>query len=135
MKNKVDTLDVDKLVPVPVDFSKLSVAAKNDVVKKDVYNTNIKKNNEDKIPDITNLATNINLNAKINENKNEIPSITNLANTTFLNAKKVQNRIPNITNLAAINFFTAVENKIPNHDKYITTPEFNKLTADTLLQD
>ena len=22
-----------------------------------------------------------------------------------------------------------VENKIPNHDKYITTPEFNKLTA------
>ena len=135
MRNKVDTLDVDKLVPVPVDFSKLSVAAKNDVVKKDVYNTNIKKNNEDKIPDITNLTTNINLNAKINENKNEIPSITNLANTTFLNAKKVQNRIPNITNLAAINSFTAVENKIPNHDKYITTPEFNKLTADTLLQD
>ena len=23
-----------------------------------------------------------------------------------------------------------VENKIPNHDKYITTPEFNKLTAE-----
>ena len=23
-----------------------------------------------------------------------------------------------------------VENKIPNHDKYITTPELNKLTAD-----
>ena len=23
-----------------------------------------------------------------------------------------------------------VENKIPNHDKYITTPEMNKLTAD-----
>ena len=22
-----------------------------------------------------------------------------------------------------------VENKTPNHDKYITTPEFNKLTA------
>ena len=24
-----------------------------------------------------------------------------------------------------------VENKIPNHDKYITTPEFNKLTAES----
>ena len=23
-----------------------------------------------------------------------------------------------------------VENKIPNHDKYITTPKFNKLTAE-----
>ena len=23
-----------------------------------------------------------------------------------------------------------VENKIPSHDKYITTPEFNKLTAE-----
>ena len=25
---------------------------------------------------------------------------------------------------------TEVEYKIPNHDKYITTPEFNKLTAE-----
>ena len=24
-----------------------------------------------------------------------------------------------------------VENKIPSHDKYITTPEFNKLTSDS----
>ena len=23
-----------------------------------------------------------------------------------------------------------IENKIPNHDKYVTTPEFNKLTAE-----
>ena len=34
---------------------------------------------ENKILDITNLATNTSLNAKINEVKNEIPSITNLA--------------------------------------------------------
>ena len=45
--SKVDKLDVDKLVPVPVDSSKLSDAVKNDVVKKDVYNTKI-KNIEDK---------------------------------------------------------------------------------------
>ena len=33
-KTKVDKLDIDKLVPVPVDLSKLSNAVKNDVVKK-----------------------------------------------------------------------------------------------------
>ena len=42
LKSKVDKLDVDKLVPVPVNSSKLSDAAKNDVVKKDLYNAKIK---------------------------------------------------------------------------------------------
>ena len=37
MKSKVDKLDVDKLVPVPVDLSKLSDLVKTNVVKKDVY--------------------------------------------------------------------------------------------------
>ena len=65
LKSKVDKLDVDKLLPVPVDLSKLSNVVKNDVVKKDVYNAKI-KNIEDKIPNITNLATKTTLNAKIN---------------------------------------------------------------------
>ena len=51
LKSKVDKLDVDKLVTVPLDLSKL-----NDVVK----------NVEDKIPNVTNLATTTALNAKIN---------------------------------------------------------------------
>ena len=65
MKRKVDELDVNKLVlvPVPVDLCELSDTVKNDVIKKDVYNAKI-KNIEDKIPDITNLATNTNANAK-----------------------------------------------------------------------
>ena len=54
MKSKVDKLGVDKLVPVPVDLSKLSDAVKNYVVKKGVYNDKI-NHTEDKIPDITNL--------------------------------------------------------------------------------
>ena len=33
-KTEVDKLDIYKLVPVPVDLSKLSDAVKNDVVKK-----------------------------------------------------------------------------------------------------
>ena len=62
MKSKVDKLDVDKLIPVPVDLSKLSDVVKNYVVEKDVYNSKI-KNIKDKIPDIANLATNTSLNA------------------------------------------------------------------------
>ena len=53
LKSKVDKLDVAKSFSAHVD---LSNAVKNDFVKKNVYNAKI-KNNEDKIPDITNLAT------------------------------------------------------------------------------
>ena len=76
MKSKVDELDVDKLIPVPLDLSKLSGVVKNDVAKKDVYNAKIKII-EDKIHDINNLATNTALNSKIGEVKCEVPSITN----------------------------------------------------------
>ena len=115
LKSKIGKLDVDKLVSVPVDLSKLSDVVKNNFVKKDVYNAKI-KNIEYKIPDITKLATKTTLNAKINEVKGEIPSITNLATTAALNAKinKVKGKIPNITNLASTSVLTAVENKIPN---------------------
>ena len=86
MKNKEDKLDVNKLVPVPVDFSKLS----------DIVNAKT-KNTEDKIPDITSLATNTSLNTKINEVKGEIPNITNLVTFTAFTA--VESRIPNISSL------------------------------------
>ena len=36
-------VDIDKLVPIPVDLSKLSDAVKNDVVKKTVYNKLVAK--------------------------------------------------------------------------------------------
>ena len=39
------------------------------------------------MPDITKLASNTILNAKVNQIKNEIPSITNLATNASLNAK------------------------------------------------
>ena len=34
LKAEVDKLDIDKLVPIPVDLSKLSDVVKNDVFKK-----------------------------------------------------------------------------------------------------
>ena len=37
LKAEKDKLDIDKLVPVPVDLSKLSDVVKNDIVKKTVY--------------------------------------------------------------------------------------------------
>ena len=37
LKTEVDKLDIDKLVPIPVNLSKLSDVVKNDVVKKTVY--------------------------------------------------------------------------------------------------
>ena len=42
LKTKIDKLDVDKLVLVPVDLSKLSDIVKNDVVRNDVYNAKSK---------------------------------------------------------------------------------------------
>ena len=83
MKSKADKLDVDKLLLVSVDLSKLSYVVKNNVVRKDVYNAKI-KNIEDKIPGSTNLGTEITLNTKINQVKCEIPNITNLATKMFL---------------------------------------------------
>ena len=51
------------------------------------------------------------LTAKIqNEVKEEVPSITNLATTVALNGKinEIKGKIPNITNLASNNALTAV---------------------------
>ena len=43
LKTEVDKLDIDKLVPIPVDLSKLSDVVKNDVVKKTEYNKLVRK--------------------------------------------------------------------------------------------
>ena len=43
LKTEVDKLDIDKLVPVPVDLSKLSDVVKHDVAKKIVYDKLVAK--------------------------------------------------------------------------------------------
>ena len=77
LKTEVDKLDINKLVLVPVDLSKLSDIIRNDVVKKAIYDKLAAKVNtidtsdfvlktkyqtdevelENKIPDVSNLAT------------------------------------------------------------------------------
>ena len=45
LKTEVDKLHINKLVPVPVDLSKLSDVVKNDIIKKTVYDKLVTKVN------------------------------------------------------------------------------------------
>ena len=97
-------------MPVPTDLSRLSDVVKNDVIKKSDYNV------------------------KITEIENKIPDISNLATKTALTG--VENKIPNVSSLVKKTDYdtkvTEIENKLNNHnhDKYIDTQEFNKLAGD-----
>ena len=71
---------------------------------------------------------------KLPELKNKIPDISGLATKTALTA--VENKIPNVTSLVKkTNYDTKIsklEKKLTdhNHEKYITTPEFNTSADD-----
>ena len=87
------------------------------------------------LPSITNLATSATLNAKTKEVKGKMPNITNLATTTTA-LIAAENKIPNVSSLVkntgCNTKINEIENKITtdhDHDKSITAPEFNKLTA------
>ena len=63
-KTKVDELDVDKLVPIPVGLSKLSEVVKNDV-KKTEYNELDKKFNDNSTTDTIYLVKKTDYSTKI----------------------------------------------------------------------
>ena len=114
LKTEVDKLDIDKLVPVPVDLSKLSDVVKNDVVKKTAYDKLVAKVNsidtsafvlktkydtdkielEKKISDVTDFITK---EIKLTELENKILDTSSLATKTALNA--VKNKIPSVSSL------------------------------------
>ena len=77
LKTEVDKLDIDKLVPVPVELSKLSDPITNEVVKKTDFNAKI-TDLENKICDISNLATKTASTAV----ENKIPNVSGLATKT-----------------------------------------------------
>ena len=150
LETEIDKLDIDKLVPVSVDSSKLSDVVKNDVVKKTVYDklvakvnsidssafvlkTNYTRDNseiQNKIPEIG-LVKTADCNTKITEIEVKTPSISSLA--TYAALTTVENKILNISSLVKKTDYstkiTEIEKKLTdhNHDKYIITPEFNKL--------
>ena len=101
--------------------------------KKTTYETD-KPELEKKIPDTNDLAKTTDLNAKITEIENKILSITGLATNSALRA--VENKIPSVSGqiMKKTNYDTKIsdiEKKTTDHDhdKYITTPEFNTLAA------
>ena len=73
-------------------------------------------------------------NAKVTEIEDKIPSITDLATNSALIV--VKNKIPNVSSLIKKADYdtkvSEIEKKITdhNHDKHITNPEFNTLAAD-----
>ena len=112
LKTEVDKLDIDKLVPVPVDLSKLSDVVKNDVVKKTVYDKLVTKVNN---IDTSGFVLKTNYDTDKSELENKIPDTSGLIKKTNYNTRvaEIEGKIPNVSNLATKNELTAVENKIP----------------------
>ena len=137
LKTEVDKLDIDKLVPIPVDLSKLSY-----VVKKSVYDKLVAKVNnidtsdfvlktkyqtgktelEKKIPDTSGLVRKkTDYNTKITEIEGKIPDVSNLATKSALSA--AEKKIPSASNLVNKTDYntkiTKIEKKLTdhNHDK------------------
>ena len=102
------------------------------LVKKTDYNTKITKI-EDKIPDSNSFVKKTYYNTKITEIEGKIPDISDLATKPALTT--VENKIPSITGLVEKTDYNTkianIENKLNNHnhDKYVSTSEFNTLAA------
>ena len=90
LKTEVDKLDIDKLVPVPTDLSKLSNVVKNDVVKKTAYN--------ELVPKVDSIDTNdLVLKTKYDTDKAEfqkkIPDTSNLVKRLITILKSMKQKI------------------------------------------
>ena len=104
---KVHGVHVDKLKTVLIYLKKLRDALDNEVIKKTKFNTLKTK--------VNNLIHINQCNPDKGHVDKKIPDTSSLATATVLN-----------TNISE------VKNKISNSDKYITTPKFNKLTAENV---
>ena len=109
LKTEVDKLDIDKLAPVPFDFSKLNDVVKNGIIKKIVYDKLVAK--------VNNIDTNdFVLKTKYNTDKTKlekkIPNVTDFFKKVRLT--ELENKVPDISSLATKTALTTVENKIPN---------------------
>ena len=82
---------------------------------------------EKKIPNMTDFVKN----AELTNLENKIPDVSSLATKTALTT--LENKIPSVSNLVNKPDYntkiTEIENTLTdhNHDKYITTPEFNTM--------
>ena len=73
LKTEVDKLEIDKLVSVPIDLSKLSDVVKNNVAKKTVYDQLVTKVNN---IDTSNFVLKTNYQTDKTELEKKIPDMT-----------------------------------------------------------
>ena len=101
----------------------------NGFVLKTKYQT-VKTELEKKIPNVSNLVKK----AKHTKLENKIPNVSSLVTKTAFTA--VENKITDVSSLVKKTNYntkiTEIEKKVTdhNHEKYITTPEFNTLAVD-----
>ena len=92
LKTEVDKLDIDKLVPAPVDLSKLSDLVKNDVVKKTVYDKLVAKVNS---IDTNAFVLKTEYDTDKSEIENKIPNTSDLVKKPDYNTKitKIEGKV------------------------------------------
>ena len=125
LKTEVDKLGIDKLVPVPVDLSKLSDAVKNHVVKKDVYDKLITKVNS---TDTSGFVLKSKYDTDKSELKSKIPDTSGLVRKTNYDAKiaEIEGKIPDVSNLSTKTALTTVENKIRSVSSLVKKTHYDK---------
>ena len=99
LKIEVDKLDIDKLVPVPVDLSKLSDVVKKDVVKKTVYDKSVGKVNS---IDTIRFVLKTKYDTDKSELEKKVPNLTDLVKKT--RCTELENKIPDASNKNCINY-------------------------------
>ena len=153
LKTEVDKLDIDKLVPAPVDLSKLSDVVKNDVVENTEYDKLVAKVSsidikqfvlktkydtdkselENKIPDTSGLVKKRDYITKITKIEGKIPDVTSLVTKTVLTP--VENKIPIVSSLVKNTDYNTkikeIENKLNNHnpDNLVVKSSFNNTVS------
>ena len=124
-------MDIDKLTPVPNDFSKLSNIVENDVVKKTEYDKLVSKVNS---INTTNFVSKTKYEKggsgfedKISEVDKKTSDVSDLVKKTEFNSKvtEVEHKIPSITSSATNSALTAVENKIPDVSSLVKKTDFD----------
>ena len=128
-KTEVNKLDIDKLVHVPIDLSKLSDVVENDVDKKTVYDKLVTKVNN---IDTSDFVFKTKYNTDKAELVNKIPNVSD-----FVKEGKMTELEKKILMLVIKTALTTVENKMPDVSnlvkKQIITLKLQKLKISLII--
>ena len=124
LKTEAEKLDIDKLVAVPAELSKLSDVVKSDVVKKTVYDKLVAKLTS---IDTSRFVLKTKYDSDKSEIENKIPNISGLVEKADYNTKitETENKIPDVNSLATKTALTEVENKITGVSGLVKKTDYN----------